>query len=83
MATSNSGFQDDGGDWASWFSEADATNGTWTMADMTGDGRADLVFIKTANTRTGYAGLGTWITTQAQLGGQTFVNEFMQRCGLV
>jgi hypothetical protein len=36
-----------------------------------------------AEVQSGYAGLATWITSQAQLGGQTFVNEFMRRCGLV
>ena len=39
--------------------------------------------LTSAEVQSGYAGLGTWITSQAQLGRQTFVNEFMTRCGLV
>ena len=35
-----------------------------------------------AEVQSSYAGLATWTTSQARLGGQTFVNEFMQRCGL-
>jgi len=36
-----------------------------------------------AEVQSGYVGLETWIRSQAQLGGETFVNEFMRRCGLV
>ncbi len=35
VATAGSGFQQTGGDWASWFSPGDADNGTWTMAPIT------------------------------------------------
>jgi hypothetical protein len=35
-----------------------------------------------AEVQSGYPGLQTWIKSQAQLGGQAFINEFMQRCGL-
>ena len=54
VATADTGFQQSGGDWPSWFGVADADNGTWMMADMNGDGRPDLVFIKTKNTGSGH-----------------------------
>ena len=34
----------------SGFPTDDAGNGTWLVADMSGDGQLDLVFVKTKNT---------------------------------
>lgn len=48
-----SGYSSFGGNIATVFSAADDPNGSFEMADMNGDGRADLVFTKTRNTGSG------------------------------
>jgi 5-hydroxyisourate hydrolase-like protein (transthyretin family) len=47
------GYSSFGGNIATVFSTADDPNGSFEMADMNGDGRADLVFTKTRNTGSG------------------------------
>jgi 5-hydroxyisourate hydrolase-like protein (transthyretin family) len=47
------GYSSFGGNIATVFSAADDPNGSFEMADMNGDGRADLVFTKTRNTGSG------------------------------
>lgn len=43
----------DGGPFVTGFDCAGAGDGTWQLVDMTGDGRLDLAFVKTANTQSG------------------------------
>jgi surface antigen len=47
------GYRSFGGNLATVFSAAEDPNGPFEMADMNGDGRADLVFTKTRNTGSG------------------------------
>jgi 5-hydroxyisourate hydrolase-like protein (transthyretin family) len=47
------GYRGYGGNLASVFSAVDDPNGSFEMADMNGDGRADLVFTKNRNTGSG------------------------------
>jgi 5-hydroxyisourate hydrolase-like protein (transthyretin family) len=47
------GYSSFGGNIATVFSAANDPNGSFEMADMNGDGRADLVFTKTRNTGSG------------------------------
>jgi len=53
VATASSGYQASGGNWASWFSSAEQDNGWFQMADMDGDTKPDLVYIKTKYTGSG------------------------------
>jgi surface antigen len=53
VATAGSGYQASGGNWASWFSSAEQDNGWFQMADMDGDTKPDLVYIKTKYTGSG------------------------------
>ena len=53
-ATAASGYRHiDGGPWATGFDCSEFGGGTWHLADMNGDGRLDLGFVKTANTGSG------------------------------
>jgi hypothetical protein len=52
-ATGASGYQTRGDRWVTGFDTETAGDGTWHLADMSGDGRPDLVFVKTANTDSG------------------------------
>jgi hypothetical protein len=52
-ATGASRYRDPGRSWVTGFPTDDAALGTWQLADMDGDGRLDLVFVKTAGTDSG------------------------------
>lgn len=85
VATAASGYQANGGNWASWFSSAEQNSGWFQMAEFDGDGKPDLVYIKTKQTgsgkvevhvataRSGYQASGgnwvTWFSSAEQDGG--------------
>jgi hypothetical protein len=52
-ATGASGYTTRGAKWVTDVDTDSAGDGTWHLADMSGDGRPDLVFVKTANTDSG------------------------------
>ena len=52
-ATGSSQFMTLGGQWVTGFVARDPAVGRWLLADMDGDGTLDLVYVKTAGTRSG------------------------------